>query len=134
MADPIEELRKDITHLKGVLIERERRMTRIEQSVKAINVQELSRQVKEISITLVGENGNDGLKGSVERLMILVDGDDKYGVTGICDQIESLKKDVVEIVEQRNQIKWTITGVLAVTALGNADGIWNLAKMLFGIK
>jgi hypothetical protein len=131
MADNLDDVHRELSRLREAISNRDRRLTKVEKDALAHDTTELTNQVRIIKSILVGADGEDGLKKSVERLMVLVDGDEELGVTGITDQIKALKAEVSELVKLRNQIKWAIAGVLSMTALGNFEGIVEFLKTLF---
>jgi hypothetical protein len=130
VAEQMQDLKNTISGLTHAMIERDKRMTRIERSIKLIDVEEITQKIQFLTDILAGSDGKNGLRKSVDRMLILIDGDERYCVVGLAEQIADLKKEVDKLVLQRNQIKWAIVGMSILTGLGNAEGIFKLLQPL----
>lgn len=131
--EQVEVLQKEVASIRSALVERDRKIARLERMIKdAISNDDISKQIVDINSVLQGRDGKNGLKGSVNRLLMLVDGNEQYCIVGIMDQIISLREEVSKLVTQRDQLKWALFGIGAITGLGSYSDIALLIKTILG--
>ncbi len=131
MVERITQLEKDILEVRAEFSDCNRRVSRVERVVKSSNIEELSKRIDNITTTLTGIDGKNGMQKSMNRVLILIDGDERYNVTGIVKQMEQIKKEVDGLVQQWNRIKWTVAGMGVVTTVGSLPDIIQLIKSIF---
>jgi hypothetical protein len=73
-----------------------------------------------------------GMSDVVKRLQALIDGDERYGIAGLREEIEELKTLTREMAQERQRIKWIMIGVglTGVTNLGTIIAI--ISRILGG--
>jgi chromosome segregation ATPase len=62
------------------------------------------------------------LKRSVDRLILLVDGDPNSDVEGLRNRLEHVEDKANEIINQRNTLKWILIG-MGLTGVTNAGAL-----------
>lgn len=124
----MEKIKEEVRKLQAVGVERDKRIRRLDHMFS--DMVEIKTETSHIKEILEGKEGGKGLQDSVDRLVLLIDGDKKFGVVGLMGRMESMEGEIAKLVIQRTQIKWAVMGVLFVTTLGNANGILTFAKMV----
>lgn len=99
-------LKKAVSSLQRQVAELERVVRNVESGQRSSEEQML--RINEI---LVGKNGENGLRDNVERMVMIMDGDSTYHITGTHEEIEALKRRIGVLEDQRNMIKWGLVGV-----------------------
>lgn len=91
----------------------------------------VQREVSEHD-TVLSKEGIAQLRQSVERLIVLIDGDERMDVNGLRERLEKVESRTVEIINQRNMLKWILIG-MGLTGLTNAGALITvLIKVLGG--
>lgn len=123
-----EESGREVSSLKKTLSTLQRQVNELERVVRCVETGQRANetQLTQISEILVGKDGHDGLKENVERLVMIMDGDSAYHITGTREDIESLKKRIGALEDQRNMIKWGMIGV----GIAGATNIGAIATVL----
>ena len=117
----IQQMKGELERLRHVVSEHEIRLASDEVRKE---VAEIRRMIR------AGDEDRGKLTRSVDRLSMLIDGNESFGSVGLVHRIQVLETEIVRLVQQRTQVKWAAIGVLLVTTLGNANGIAQLAKEL----
>lgn len=113
---------REITSLKKTVSALQHQVTELERLVHGLESEQRASdvQISRISEILVGKDGDDGMRDNVERLVMIMNGDNAYRITGVREDIESIKKRIGILEDQRNMIKWGMlgVGVAGVTNVG----------------
>ncbi len=108
----ITDLQKDLTATRNALMRLQRRYEAHEAQLTDVNALSLKR--------------------SVDRLILLVDGDPNSDVEGLRNRLEHVEDKANEIINQRNTLKWILIG-MGLTGVTNAGALITvLVKTLGG--
>lgn len=124
----------ELEQIQQTLEEMQRQFKSLEEVVKTRRDDErkLREQLKTITDILEGSDGKPGMKDCVERLVMLIDGDDAYNVMGFRKRIDIVEKKVDELITQRNMLKWALIG-MGVAGLGNTGALLTILAKVVGV-
>lgn len=90
----------------------------------------LTTQLEAIAKNINGANIKE-MQQSITRIKEIVDGDDSKDIPGLRKRVRSTEDLSRQLAEERNKIRWILTGV-ALTGLTNLGTLITLLAKVFG--
>jgi len=125
-----EEIQSELLGIHHCLVDLQRQINGHEEILKSQgSMSDLVASVNRVNALLVGENGKNGLKDTVERLLILIEGDERVGAVGLRYRLRKVEYGLDKLAEQRNMLRWILYG-MGLAALTNTGALITVISKL----